>query len=419
MTSSPDEGLSGVLVLGSVFLVVTGGEALYADMGHFGRRPIQVMWYSVVLPGLVLNYFGQGALLLDRPEAVENPFYELVPEAGVIPLTILATAATVIASQALISGAFSLTMQAINLGYLPRLRIHHTSPSQFGQIYIPTVNWGLAVACIALVVSFGSSTNLAAAYGVAVTMTMFITTVLFYVVCRQRWGWSTARAGTVCGVFLVVDIAFLAGNIVKIPDGGWFPLVIGAVIFTVMTTWRTGRSLVAARLREAELSLDAFVVSLMRKPPARVPGTAVYMSSRPFATPVALLANVRFNEVVHEEVVVLGVKIERTPVVPSARRVEVIDHGSGFASVVLRFGFMERTDVPQALSTLVSSALTFDPLHTMYFLGRERIAATGRPGMAIWRERLFAILLRNATDVGNFYHLPTDRTVEIGQRVDL
>ena len=409
-----------MLVLGSVFLVVTGGEALYADMGHFGRRPIQVMWYSVVLPGLVLNYFGQGALLLDRPEAVENPFYELVPEAGVIPLTILATAATVIASQALISGAFSLTMQAINLGYLPRLRIHHTSPSQFGQIYIPTVNWGLAVACIALVVSFGSSTNLAAAYGVAVTMTMFITTVLFYVVCRRAVGLERGAGRPVCGLFLVVDVAFLAGNIVKIPDGGWFPLVIGAVIFTVMTTWRTGRSLVAARLREAELSLDAFVDSLMRKPPARVPGTAVYMSSRPYATPAALLANVRFNEVVHEEVVVLGVNTERTPVVP------VRPQGRGRRP---RLRVLRRWCCVSA-----SWSEPMSPRHCRHWCRRRSpsIHSTpctssggngsrppSRPGMAIWRERLFAILLRNATDVGNFYHLPTDRTVEIGQRVDI
>ncbi len=413
------EGMKGYLVLGSVFLVVTGGEALYADMGHFGRRPIRIGWFSMVLPALLLNYFGQGALILAEPDAVENPFYRLAPEWAIIPMTILATMATVIASQALISGAFSLTMQAIQLDYTPRMQIRHTSEDQRGQIYLPTVNWALMVSCIALVVGFRNSSSLAAAYGVAVTMTMFITTILFYVVARDRWAWRKRKAAAVCLPFLFVDLAFLGANLVKIPDGGWLPLVVGAVVFILMTTWRTGRVLVGRRLRQGELPLKTFIDSVSREPVTRVNGTAVFMYSRPGSTPPALLANLFHNRILHENVVILSVQTVDIPRVPPAGREQVLDHGQGFFSVRLQFGFMEEPDVPIALGHVLSSKVSFDPQHTSYFLGKESIRPSPREGMAAWRERLFAIMHRNATGAATYFGLPYERTVELGRQVDI
>jgi KUP system potassium uptake protein len=413
------EGIQGYLVLGSVFLVVTGGEALYADMGHFGRRPIRLGWFVMVLPALLLNYFGQGALILAEPDAVENPFYRLAPDWAVIPMTVLATLATVIASQALISGAYSLTMQAIQLDYTPRMQIRHTSEDQRGQIYLPTVNWALMVSCIALVVGFRNSSNLAAAYGVAVTMTMFITTILFYVVARERWGWGKRKALTVCGPFLVVDVAFLGANLVKIPDGGWLPLVVGAAVFVIMTTWRTGRVLVGRRLRQGELPLKTFIESVAKEKVTRVPGTAVFMYSRPGSTPPALLANLFHNRILHTNVVILSVTTVDVPRVPPAGRERVLEHGQGFFSVRLRFGFMEEPDVPHALSHVLSSKVSFDPQHTSYFLGKESVRPSPREGMAAWRERLFAIMHRNATGAATYFGLPYERTVELGRQIDI
>ncbi len=414
-----DNGLEGYLVLGTVFLVVTGGEALYADMGHFGRPPIRVGWFLLVLPALLLTYFGQGALLLEDPAAAENVFYDMAPDWFVLPLTALATFATIIASQALISGVYSLTMQAIQLDYTPRMLIRHTSEDQMGQIYLPTINWALMISCIALVLGFRNSSNLAAAYGLAVTGTMFITTVLFYVVARERWGWPKRKTLVVCAPFLVVDLAFLGANLVKIPDGGWFPLVVGALVFLLMTTWRTGRVLVGKRLRAGELSLDTFIKSLGKQKVTRVPGTAVFMYSRPGSTPPALLANLFHNRVLHENVVILSVTTEDRPRVPPAEREQLIEHGQGFFSVRLRFGFMEEPDVPHALGHVLSNKVSFDPLHTSYFLGKESVRPSPNEGMARWRERLFALMHRNATGAANYFGLPPQRTIELGRQVDI
>ncbi len=414
-----NNGWNGFLALGSVFLVVTGSEALYADMGHFGKAPIEISWYVLVFPALVLTYFGQGAFLLDHPEGIANPFYLMAPGWAVWPLVIIATGATIIASQALISGAFSLTMQAVQLGYLPRLRILHTSESESGQVYIPSVNWALMIAAVGLVLGFKSSSGLAAAYGVAVAMTMVITTLLIHVVMREVWGWSSLTAGAVVAGFLVVDLAYFGANLFKVPDGGWFPLVIGVGIFTLMTTWKKGRSLVAARLQRAELPIERFVGSVAGHTPIRVPGTAIYMSSRVGTTPPALLANLRHNEMLHETVVLLSVQTRDVPRIPGAARADVWDIGLGFFQVVLKYGFMEEPDVPQALADITMKGFGVDPDDTVYVLGRETVLATARPGMMIWREKLFALMARNALNAARFFHLPTDRSLEIGVNVEI
>lgn len=413
--------LQGFLALGSVFLVVTGGEALYADMGHFGKTPIRLGWFGFVLPALLLNYFGQGAMLLDHPEAIHHPFYELAPAWGVLPLVVLATVATVIASQALISGAFSLAMQSVQLGYSPRLRIMHTSPTEYGQIYVPAVNWGLMVACIGLVVGFRSSTNLAAAYGVAVTTTMVITTLLFYVVLRERFGWARPSALALCIPFLAIDLAFFGGNVFKIPAGGWFPLVAGTLVFTAMTTWRTGRAIVADRIRHGEVPLDKFLDSLFsnEEPPARVEGTAVYLFSIPNVVPPALLANLRHNDVLHERVVIVSITTDSAPRVLPARRGELRACGHGVYCVVLHYGFMEQPDVPRGLTEGAAGRLGIEPAETTYFLGAESLVVTDRPGMARWRERLFALLARNATPASSYFGLSPESTVVIAQQVEL
>jgi KUP system potassium uptake protein len=412
-------GWQGFLVLGSVFLVVTGGEALYADMGHFGRRPIRLAWYVIVLPALVLNYFGQGALLMTRPEAVENPFYRMGPEWFIYPQVVIATMAAIIASQALISGAFSLTMQAVQLGYLPRVAIEHTSERERGQIYIPSVNWILLASCIGLVIGFRSSSAIAAAYGVAVTTTMVVTVILLAVVERERWGWSRGAVALFSFVFLAIDLAFWGANIIKIPHGGWFPLVIGAVVFTLLTTWKTGRRILAERLQASTLPRELFVEEMTRNPVHRVGGTAVFMYSNPAGTPPALLHNLKHNQVLHEHVVFLSVETAESPYVDAAEAVEITALGAGMYQLVIRAGFMEDVNIPERLSRIEHAGLSFNPMRTSYFLGRETLIATRRRGMALWREKLFAVLARNARPASTFFRLPPNRVVELGAQIEL
>lgn len=416
-----DEGFGAFLALGSVFLVVTGGEALYADVGHFGRRPITIAWYGIVAPGLVLNYFGQAALLSHHPDAIENPFFRLAPTWGVIPLVLLATTATVIASQALISGAFSLTVQAIQLGYSPRMRVFHTSDTAMGQVYVPAVNWTLMVACVGLVIGFGSSSALASAYGVAVTTTMVITTVLLWFVLRGRLGASAVTATALCTLFLVVDLGFFGANLLKIPAGGWFPLVVGLGVFALMTTWRTGRRLVGARIRAGEVPLSRFVSSLANTddPPVRVEGTAIYLFSSPGKTPPALLANMRHNNVLHEHVVVASIVVDTEPRVLPARRTEVVQHDLGVVAVTIHYGYTEKSDVPRALGEGAALRCGIEVDRATFFLGSESIVVSHRPGMAIWRERLFRVMSRNSLPAANFFNLPYERTTTIGMQVDI
>ncbi|HEX5520125.1 MAG TPA: potassium transporter Kup [Longimicrobiaceae bacterium] len=409
----------GFLVLGSVFLVLTGAEALYADLGHFGAAPIRLAWFVVALPALLLNYFGQGALLLSTPDAVENPFFRLAPAWALYPLVALATAAAVIASQALITGAYSLGMQAVQLGYAPRIEIDHTSAHEFGQIYVPSINWVLMAACIGLVLGFRSSTGLAAAYGIAVTTTMVITTLLFYVVTRERWGWSRARAVAIAGGFLVIDTAFLAANVPKIPHGGWFPLLVAAVVFTLMSTWQAGRALLGKRMRETILPLDDFLGNIALHPPQRVPGTAVFLYRNPNGTPPALLHNLKHNHVLHAQVVVLFVETAEVPHVDPAERVETTRLDEGFFRMIVRFGFMEDPVVPPVLAAVEVPGLDLAPLKTTFFLGRETLIPTERPGMALWREKLFTVMARNARSAASFFKLPPNRVIELGAQIEL
>jgi KUP system potassium uptake protein len=414
-----DHGWNGFLVLGSVFLVVTGGEALYADMGHFGRRPIRLAWFALVLPALLVNYLGQGALLIHDPSAVAHPFFHMVPTWALLPVVVIATAATVIASQALISGAFSLTLQAVQLGYSPRVQIDHTSSREMGQIYIPAVNWALMACCIALVLGFRSSTNLAAAYGVAVTTTMAITTLLFYFVARERWQWPKWRALVVAGAFLLIDLAFWGANLLKIPHGGWVPLVIGAVVFTLLSTWKKGRQILNDRLTDVSLPRADFIGSITAHPPHRVPGTAVFMYGDSRRTPPALLHNLKHNKVLHQQVVFLAIITNEVPYVPEERRAVVDSLGHGFWHIRLNYGFMEDVDVPEALRAIGHPELPFKPLETTYFLGRETLIASKRRGMALWREHLFAVMSRNARPATRYFRLPPNRVVELGAQVEL
>ena len=414
-----ENGWRGFVVLGSVFLVVTGGEALYADMGHFGKRPIRSAWFVIVLPALLVNYFGQGALLIHNPAAAANPFYRMAPPWALYPVVAIATAAAVIASQALISGAFSLTMQAVQLGYLPRVAIDHTSAREFGQIYIPGVNWVLMLACIGLVLGFGSSSNLAAAYGVAVTTTMVITTLLLFVVEREHWGWGLPAALLGTGFFLTIDVAFWGANLLKIGHGGWFPLVVGAVLFGVMATWKRGRQILTDRMSENVLPADLFLQDIAAKSLPRVPGTAVFMYSNPEAAPPALLHNLKHNKVLHERIVFLSVDTAEVPHVPAEERARVEHLGVGCYRVRLNYGFMEEPNVPEALRALRERGLEFKPLETTYFLGRETLIPSRRPGMAIWREHLFAAMNRNARTATSFFCLPPNRVVELGTQIEL
>ena len=413
-------GWTGFGVLGSVFLVVTGAEALYADMGHFGPRPIRVGWFGIVFPALLLNYFGQSALLLNDKSAAVNPFYRLAPAWAVLPMVVLATVAAVIASQALISGAFSLTMQAIQLGFCPRMEIDHTSSMERGQIYVPYINWTLMIACIGLVLGFKRSSNLAAAYGVAVTLTMIITTVLFYVVARQLWHWSFWIAAPVCGAFFLVELAFFIANALKIFHGGWFPLVVGVVIYTLMSTWKRGRQLLAEKLRAASLPLNLFLADVQQNPPHRVRGTAVFLFSNPEGTPMALLHNLKHNMILHERVVIMTIVTDEIPHVDSAQRVTVENLGDNFYRVVAHFGFMEDPDVPQILRACrIHHGLEFEEERTTFFLSRETLIATPEPGMGMWREKLFAFMARNAQRPTAFFRLPANRVVELGMQVEI
>ena len=413
----------GFLVLGAVFLVATGGEALYADLGHFGERPIQTDWFGLVGPALTLNYFGQGALLIRDPSAVQNPFYRMGPSWMLYPLVVLATLATIIASQAIISGAFSLTRQAIQLGYLPRMRIVHTSPSEIGQIYIPTVNKMLAVATIALVLGFERSTRLAAAYGVAVTTTMVITTILAAVVSREVFGWNVLVSALVTGGFLTMDLAYFGANAVKIEHGGWVPLVVAAAVFTIMTTWRDGRRLLNRRLRESVTAVDRLVGEVAARTTPRVPGTAAYLSMIPDVTPPALVNNLKFNGALHESVVLLTAITEEIPHVPERERATVESLGAGFFRVLVRYGYMDEPDVPRALQVLwESGTFPVDPQSEgfEYFLGKEGIIPTRRKrGMALWREKLFAWMSVNASNAMGFFRLPPDRTIELRGQIEI
>jgi KUP system potassium uptake protein len=414
-----ESGTAGFTVLGAVFLVVTGGEALYADMGHFGKRAIRMAWFVVVLPALLLNYFGQGALLLLNPAAAEQPFFLLAPSWLLVPLVVLATAAAIIASQALISGAFSLTRQAVQLGYSPRLDIAHTSSDEVGQVYVPQVNWFLAVCTIAIVVGFESSTALAAAYGIAVAMTMVITVVLLHTVAKERWGWPAPFAFAVCGLLLAVDVAFFIANISKVTHGGWLPLVIGFSILTLMTTWKTGRRLLAERLTARAVPLDDFLATIAAAPPARVAGTAVFMTAQPSGTPPALAHNVRYNKVLHERVIVLTISTARTPYLQDGERLAVAQVAPGIFQVRAQYGFMEEPNVPRLLTLATAVGVDFDPSDITYFLGRETIISTAQAGMARWREHLFILMTRNAVRATAFFGLPTERVVELGVQVEV
>jgi KUP system potassium uptake protein len=413
------EGWHGFLVLGTVFLVVTGGEALYADMGHFGKRPIRIAWYVLVLPALLLNYLGQGALLIENPAAAENPFYRLAPAWALYPLIALASAAAIIASQALISGAFSLTMQAIQLGFMPRLKIEHTSSTERGQIYIPALNWALMIGCIAIVVGFGSSSNLAAAYGVAVTSTMVITTILLCVVEREKWDWSWSLALGLSGFFLIIDLAFFGANIIKIPAGGWFPLVVGAAIFLLMTTWKKGRRILAERLLSRAHPIEDFLRDIAKNPPMRVPGTAVFMNGTAAGTPPALMHNLEHNKVLHERVVLLTVKTRQVPHVEPEDRARVEALGHEFYRIIINYGFMEDPDIPSVLESMEPPNPVFKGMETTYFLGRETVIASKHPGMMLWREKLFALMSRNASSATAYFCLPPNRVVELGAQVEI
>src|SRR5918995_210592 len=404
-----------------VFRAVWPGYAVgfYADMGHFGRRPIAVGWYGLVLPSLVLVYFGQGALLIHDPSAIENPFYRMAPEWALYPLVALATAATVIASQALISGACSLTQQAVQLGYSPPVRISHTSEAHIGQIYIGSVNWFLMLACIGLVLGFRESANLAAAYGVAVTTTMVLTTILFYVVAREHFRWRPLWVVPVCSIMSVVDFAFFSATLFKIPEGGWVPLVIGVVIFTALRTWRTGRLLVQQRVLRGGVRIETFIADLAAKPPPRVAGESAYLFATPFLTPPSLIANLRHNDSLHETVLLVAIMTQRRPRVPPARRAEIHDLGHGFHQIVLHYGFMQQPDVPRDLAQHCADQPRFDPAGLSYFIGRESIRVTARPGMARWREYLFTFMSRNNGSATNYFGLPLDQTLELGLGVEL
>jgi KUP system potassium uptake protein len=411
------------IALGSVVLAVTGAEALYSDMGHFGRNPIRVSWLYFVLPALTLNYMGQGAMLLSLPPAqavatVQNPFFFLAPDMLRLPLVLLATAATIIASQAVISGAFSVTQQAIQLGFIPRLRITHTSETAAGQIYIPAINWALMVMVLLLVINFRTSSNLAAAYGIAVTGAMFIDTLLIAVVLFTLWKWNRLLAGGLVALFLVVDIAYFGANLLKVPVGGWFPLLVGAIAFTMLTTWARGRKLMIIRLEEESLPIGVFIKSASGST-VRVPGTAVFMTSSAVGVPHALLHNIKHNKVLHERILLLTVRIEDVPYVTGGKRMTTEDLGQGFYRVVLRYGFMEDIDVPLALESMEGCGPRYKAMDTSFFLARQTLISSKRPGMAIWREKLFSWMLRNAESAMEFFKLPANRVVELGSQVEI
>lgn len=414
--------LAAFLALGSVVLAVTGAEALYADMGHFGRKPIRFSWLWFVLPALMCNYMGQGALLMRDAAAVQSPFYFLAPEYLRLPLVGIATAAAIIASQAVITGAFSVTQQGIQLGFIPRLRISHTSASTAGQIYIPLINWALMIAIILLVLTFQTSSNLTAAYGIAVTGAMLIDNCLLAVVLFNLWKWKKRYAVPLLAIFFVVDLAYFTANLTKVPDGGWFPLLVGIVIFTLLTTWAKGRRLMVERMREGAMPIKVFIQSAANSA-TRVPGTAVFMTSTPDGVPHALLHNLKHNKVLHERVILLTVKIADVPYVPDGKRVKLDDLGQGFHRMLMYYGFMQEADVPAALREAGACGTAcggnFNMMDTSFFLSRQTLLASERPGMHIWREKLFAWMLRNAESAMEFFRLPTNRVVELGSQVEI
>ena len=413
-------GWTGFLVLGSVVLVITGGEALYADMGHFGRHPIRLAWFGLVMPSLLINYCGQAACLIQHPELATNPFYALVPPVLIYPMVILSTVATIIASQALISGAYSLTRQAVQLGFCPRVTILHTSEESEGQIYVPEVNAALAIACIWLVLSFKESSALAAAYGIAVTGTMAITSIVYFVVLTKTWKWPLWRAVPLVAVFLSFDIPFFAANAMKFFHGGWFPMAIGLVLFMVMTTWKTGRALLGRNLANKLLPIDVFLADVAEHKPHRVPGTAVFMSSNPHGVPIVLLPHWKHNQVLHQTVVFLSVITETIPEVRTAERIQVKDLGHGFFQVTAHYGFMETPNVPSIMDLAAQHyGVPYIPARTSYFLGRETLLPTGDSKMFHWRKALFSFISRNARSATQYFGIPPDRVVELGMQIDL
>jgi KUP system potassium uptake protein len=410
----------GFLVLGAVVLVITGGEALYADMGHFGRRPIRLAWFLLVMPSLMLNYFGQGALVIEHPEVSANPFYAMVPPSLIYPMVVLSAMATIIASQALISGAFSLTRQAVQLGFFPRVTIVHTSGSAEGQIYIPEINTMLAIACVCLVLSFKESTALAAAYGIAVTGTMGITSIVYFVVLRQTWRWPLWKAVPLVAVFLSFDLAFFGANLLKFFHGGWFPIAVALVVFMVMTTWKKGRALLAKNLADKLLPIDIFLADLAQVQPVRVPGTAVFMSSNPSGVPVVLLHHWKHNQVLHQTIILLSVTAQPAPEIGADSRLKVRSLGHGFYQVVALYGFMQTPNVPDILRQAAEKhGVPYAPERTSYFLGRETLLATKKSGMLRWRKALFSFISRNSRSATQYFGIPADRVVELGMQIDL
>ncbi|MBN8441806.1 MAG: potassium transporter Kup [Thauera sp.] len=414
-----DQPLLGWLALGAVVLAITGGEALYADMGHFGRRPIKLGWFFLVFPALYLNYLGQGALILDHPENVSNPFYMLVPDPLLYPMVGMATLATIIASQAVISGAFSLTRQAMQLGYAPRMRTLHTSEKEIGQIYVPGINWMLLGAVIALVVGFQSSSALASAYGIAVTLTMMIDTLLAFVVVRGLWKWGAAKALLFLCVFLAVDLAFFSANLVKVLAGGWFPLLIGALIFTLLTTWKRGRAILNERIRSDTMPLDIFIQSMFHDPPPRVSGTAVFMTTWIDGVPRALLHNLLHNKVLHDRVLLVKVDTDDVPYVAEAERLQLTELDFGFYQLRIRYGFKDEPDIPAELARCAAFGFRSNLMETSFFLGRETLVSRVGSGMARWREKLFIVLFRNAGSAADYFKIPPNRVVELGTQVEL
>jgi KUP system potassium uptake protein len=420
MTFLLQNSLRGFVVLGAVFLVVTGAEALYADMGHFGKRPIRMTWIFLVFPALVLNYFGQGAHMMLKPEESFHPFYSIVPEWALIPMVLLATVATIIASQAVITGSFSLTRQAIQLGYLPRLRVTHTSAARIGQIYVAPVNWMLMICTIGLVIGFRSSSNLAAAYGVAVTSTMLITTTLFFLVAHRRWGWGKMKAGALVGIFFLVDIPFFFANISKLLHGAWFPLAIGAAFFTVMLTWKKGRSILAEKILAFSPSVEDFKKSIDENPPQRVRGQAIFLSGNPDRVPRAVIQNIYHNKIMHSEIVILNFRTEDVPRVSNFDKIEAEKISSGFYRMIVHHGFMEtHNKIENIIALAREKGIGIDPETTSFFLGREKLVLGSRPKMSKWRTNLFIFLSRNSMDASSFFEIPSNQVIEVGVQFDL
>jgi KUP system potassium uptake protein len=411
-------GYGGFVLLGAVVLVVTGGEALYADMGHFGPKPIRLAWFALVLPALTLNYFGQGALILHNPAGAQNPFFMLAPRMMLYPLVVLATAAAIIASQALISGAFSLTQQAVQLGYSPRVNIVHTSKTEAGQIYIPEVNSALMVGCLLIVLGFRSTSALGAAYGIAVTGTMAITTILYYILARSRWNWSFAKAGAFLAFFLAIDMSFFSANLLKIFHGGWVPIMLAVLIFSLMTTWNRGRRIVQKLLTRGSLPIDLLLDDVAKNKPVRVPGTAVFMTSDPEGAPLVLLHHLKHNKVLHEHVILLSVLSTNVPEIPDSERVLATPLREGFFRVKARYGFMETPFVPKVLASCKSSGIVAEPRDTTYYLGRERLIPVGTSRLAKWRKTLFIFMSRNSRSATEFFNIPSNRVVELGAQIE-